>query len=207
MAVRWRRAVLLLPCVAAWAGWFTGHSSSGHTKTAGVGADEAAIRSAIVETAEAFNSHNASAVARFYTTDADLVTVRGEAMKGSAEIERGLARLFATRNKEALLSTRDVTIRFVRPDVALVHVTNEISQVVEAGGRRLPPQRELSLRVFVKDGGVWRVTALHNTLVGGQSAAVSDHAGDDREALDGASPPSNKQLQRTRPAQATEPRR
>jgi len=81
------------------------------------------------------------------------------------------------------------------------------SQVVEAGGRRLPPQRELSLRVFVKDAGVWRVTAFHNTLVGRPSPAVSDHAGDDREALDGASPPSNKQLQRMRTAQATEPRR
>jgi len=53
----------------------------------------------------------------------------------------------------------------IRPDVALVHVTNEISGVLDAAGQTLPPSGELSLRILVKDQGVWRMTALHNTVV------------------------------------------
>src|SRR6266508_2026568 len=59
--------------------------------------DELAIRRVIVQTTEAFNAHDAAAFARFYTPDADLVTVRGEVMRGSAAIERWLASIFATR--------------------------------------------------------------------------------------------------------------
>jgi hypothetical protein len=29
----------------------------------------------------------------------------------------------------------------------------------------MPPHTELSVRVLVKDQGVWRITAFHNTIV------------------------------------------
>jgi hypothetical protein len=49
--------------------------------------------------------------------------------------------------------------------VALAHVTNELSGLIAPDGGRPPPHQELSLRVFVKEGGEWRVAAFHNTLV------------------------------------------
>jgi hypothetical protein len=33
----------------------------------------------------------------------------------------------------------------------------------------LPPHHELNLRVFVRDGEVWRVAAFHNTVVAGRA--------------------------------------
>jgi uncharacterized protein (TIGR02246 family) len=89
-------------------------------------------------------------------------------MKGSAEIERGLARAFATRYRNAHMKRGEVTIRFLRPDVALAQVANEISGASEAEGRSAPPHRELGIRVFVKDGGVWRIAALLNSPVVGR---------------------------------------
>ena len=86
-------------------------------------------------------------------------------MKGVAAIERGLAVIFATRGQAARLTTLDITVRFVRPDVALVHVTNEMSGVTAPDGRSLPSHRELSLRVVTKEHGVWRISAFHNTIV------------------------------------------
>jgi hypothetical protein len=59
----------------------------------------------------------------------------------------------------------DVKIRMVRPDVALAYVTNELSGLVVPDGRSLPAHQELSLRVFVKDGGLWQVAAFHNTMI------------------------------------------
>jgi len=92
--------------------------------------DEEAIKKVIAGTTEAFNKHDAKAFAAFYASDAELVTVRGERMKGAAEIEKGLATIFATRARAATLKTLDLSIRLIKPDVAVAHVTNEMSDVV-----------------------------------------------------------------------------
>ena len=127
--------------------------------------DEEAIKKVIAGTTEAFNKHDAKAFTRFYTADAELITVRGERMRGAAEIEKGLAAIFSTRAKSVTLKTLDLTVRFIRPDVAVAHVTNELSGLVSPAGEPLPPHRELSVRVFVKEQGKWLVTAFHNTIV------------------------------------------
>jgi uncharacterized protein (TIGR02246 family) len=127
--------------------------------------DEQAIRRVIVEMTEGFNQHDARASTRMYTTDADLITVRGERFRGTAEFEKGLASIFATRAREATHRTLNVSVRFIRPDVALAHVTNELSGLIGPDGQRPAPHQDLSLRVFVKEGTHWRVAAFHNTLV------------------------------------------
>jgi len=43
------------------------------------------------------------------------------------------------------------------PHVALANVTNELSGLVAPDGHALPSHQELSLRVFVKDAGVWQI--------------------------------------------------
>ena len=127
--------------------------------------DEEAIRALIVEMTEGFNRHDSKAATRMYTPDADLVTVRGEAFKGTADFEKGLAAILATRAKDATLKTLDVRVRFIRPDVALAHVTNELRGLMSPDGQQLPAHKELSIRVLVKDGDDWRVTAFHNTMI------------------------------------------
>lgn len=128
-------------------------------------ADEKAVRALMAQTTDAFNKHDAKAWAAVCTPDARLVTVRGESMNGASEIEKGLASIFATRGRNSRLRTLDVSVRFIRPDVALAHVTNEMSGVVNAAGEVQPPHTELSIRVAVKDRGVWKVTAFHNVIV------------------------------------------
>jgi uncharacterized protein (TIGR02246 family) len=86
-------------------------------------------------------------------------------MKGRAEIEKGLATIFQTRGRQVTLKTLELTVRFIRPDVALAHVTNELTGLVNPEGQTLPPHQELSIRVLVKDQGVWRITAFHNTIL------------------------------------------
>ena len=128
--------------------------------------DEAAIRKIIAATTQMFNRHDARGFAQYYTPDADLVTVRGEVMKGTAEIEAGLTRIFLTRAGSARLREVDASIRLLVPSVALAHVTNELSGLIGSGGEHLPAHRERSVRVFVKNDGVWKVTAFHNTRLG-----------------------------------------
>lgn len=135
--------------------------------------DEEAIRAAIVETADGFNAHDAKRATQAYMPESDLVTVRGDVLKGKVEIERRLAEMFATRGKNATQKMLDVRIRFISDDVALAHVGVEMSGLVAPDGQALPPHQELNLRVFVKDGGSWRVAAFHNTVVALPVAARS----------------------------------
>jgi len=127
--------------------------------------DEVAIKNVIVTMTEGFNKHDAEASTRMYQPDADFVSVRGEMGLGREAAEKTLRRIFETRAKTAALKTEEVQIRFIRADVALAHVTNELSGLVAADGQTLPSHRELSLRVFVKDDGRWRLASFQNTML------------------------------------------
>jgi uncharacterized protein (TIGR02246 family) len=113
---------------------------------------------------EASNRNDAKAATRMYAEDADFVTVRGERITGAAAMQQRLAVIFATRGP-VTVKPLGVTVRFIRPDVAVAHVTNELSGLVSPDGQPLAPQRELSLRVFERGNGTWRVAVFHNTIV------------------------------------------
>jgi uncharacterized protein (TIGR02246 family) len=143
---------------------FMGREVASYAQTVRATTEEEAVTAVIVAMTEAFNRHDVTAWTRLATPDAQLVTVRGESMNGVAEIEKGLNALFQTRNRHASLKILDIKVRLIRRDVAIAHVTNELSGVIGPDGQKLPAHREFSLRVFVKDQGVWRISAFHNTL-------------------------------------------
>lgn len=124
-----------------------------------------AIRRSIEDTIAAFNARKASDVLQEYAQNADVVTTRGEHLRGRDELEDRLEGLFARPGFGLQQRLVDLSIRFVRDDLALAHVEIEMSGAVSAGGEPLPPHRELSLRVYVRDGDCWKVTAFHNTTV------------------------------------------
>ena len=139
---------------------------SGTAQSLGNRDDEEAIKKVIIEMTEGFNRHDAKAATRMYLPDGDFVSVRGETAKGAAEVEEKLAAILATRAKAAALKTLNLKIRFIKPDVALAHVTNELSGLVSPAGQSLPAHQELSLRVFIKGtDGAWRLAAFQNTLI------------------------------------------
>jgi uncharacterized protein (TIGR02246 family) len=123
------------------------------------------IQRAIVEMVDEFNRHDTEAVAARYTPDADFTNVWGRRLTGRAAIAAGLAQLFASRAKNAVLETRATTIRLIKPDVAIVHVENDMSGLVGLNGEHMPAHREHSMRVLVKEPDGWKVTVFHNTLV------------------------------------------
>ena len=134
-------------------GVFSAADSAAQTSSASARNDEDSIRAVMAATTDAFSRHDAKAWVAFCTRDAQLVTVRGESMKGIAAIEKGLTTIFQTRGRHVTLKTLELAVRFIRPDVALAHVTNELSGLVGPEGRTLPPHQELSIRVLVRASG------------------------------------------------------
>jgi uncharacterized protein (TIGR02246 family) len=127
--------------------------------------DEAAIRQAVATTTTAFNTRDDQATAELTTTDADFVTVTGAWSKSSADYLAARRARFATALKNASIQVINIKIRFLRPDVALAHVTQEIRGMSDDNGKELPSHTELSLRVFVREHDKWLMTAFHNTTV------------------------------------------
>src|ERR1700730_3030180 len=127
--------------------------------------DKAAIRQAVATMTTAFNTRDDQVTASLTTADADFVTVTGNWSKSSADYVAARRARFATALKNASIRVIDIRIRFLRPDVALAHVTAEIRGMSDDDGKELPPHTELSLRVFVREHGKWLMTAFHNTTV------------------------------------------
>lgn len=129
-------------------------------------ASEAEVRALVLAAIDRFNRHEVQppGVAAF-APDADFVNVEGMWMKGAQEIHRGHSQASSGKLKNAKITLLDLSIRFPRPDVAVVHQLHEMSGSRDPGGTHLPPHRQLSTRVLVKEQGRWLTTAFQNTRV------------------------------------------
>lgn len=126
--------------------------------------DEAAIRSIALARVESFNRHEPPLSGSF-TADADFVNIYGMWRKGPAEIESRQKERMETVLKDAQIKVLDLRIRFIRPDVAIVHELHEMRGMRDDSGELLPPHQEHGIRVFLKEQDKWLITAFHNTIV------------------------------------------
>lgn len=123
-------------------------------------ADEAAIRQNVKYLEEGWNTKSGALFAKPFAEDADYVVINGAYIKGRAVIEEQHSRIFATIFKDTRLKLNVKQIRFLRPDVAVVHVE----------GRRDSPTKELvqdAMITFVmtKEKQGWTIAVFQNTGV------------------------------------------
>lgn len=125
-------------------------------------ADEAAIRQVVKRVEDGWNAHDAKAFAAPFAADADYVIVNGMRIKGREQIEQGHAGIFNTIYKESRNAGTVKSVRFLRPDVAVVHV--EWNLEFRMGGETRKAQA-MNTMVMTKEGGKWSIAAFHNTPV------------------------------------------
>lgn len=85
-------------------------------------ADEAAIRENIKHIEDGWNTKSGTLFAKPFAEDADYVVINGSHIKGRAVIESQHKRIFETIFKDTTLKLNVKQIRFIRPEVAVVHV-------------------------------------------------------------------------------------
>jgi uncharacterized protein (TIGR02246 family) len=139
---------------------FTAATAIAQTKP-GSPADEAAIRDLAKQYASAWNSGDIPKAAAVYTDDATFVNVRGMETKGRAAIETGMAQDLSGELKGTTFAVTMDTIRFVRPDLALVQGTTNIT----GGGTPPDGLKGHYLLVATKQGGSWKVLAVHTAAM------------------------------------------
>jgi uncharacterized protein (TIGR02246 family) len=125
--------------------------------------DEARIRRLATQFETAWNTHDMNLLGDIVTADVDFVNVAGLHWKGRDEVVREHAARHKIRFKDSVWTTDRVTVQFLRPDVALVHLEWRTRGDLDFDLKPWPPRSGLFLWVVVRDNGVWRVRAVQNT--------------------------------------------
>jgi len=125
----------------------------------GTSADEAAIIKVLERFAPAWAKGDAKTLAALYTTDADYVSSTGFTARGRTEIEKTYVGQFSGVYKGTSLKQATTSIRFIKPDVAIVNSTFEVAGLRGRDGEEVPPRKGMNTNVLVKQNGQWLITA------------------------------------------------
>jgi uncharacterized protein (TIGR02246 family) len=127
--------------------------------------DEKAVREIESQWETAWNHHDASALARLAAPDADFVNARGVWGKGRDQLEKGQATQQKTNEKDSSWKTTEVNVRFITPDVAVVHVYWVLTGERNQDGVMKQPELGIFTRTDVKHEGKWIISASQATYV------------------------------------------
>lgn len=129
-------------------------------KGAEMSKDEASVRQIVQQIEAGWNSRDGKAFAAYFAADADYVVVDGMYVKGRDAIEKGHQRIFNTIFKDSTNHGTVQSVRFLRPDIAVVHVEWQLT--VRSGGKESLGVA-MNTIFMTKDGGRWSIAAFHNT--------------------------------------------
>ncbi|RDI43932.1 SgcJ/EcaC family oxidoreductase [Nocardia mexicana] len=123
-------------------------------------ADELAVRAVLDRASAAWAAGDAAAYAAVFASDADYVTFLGTHHKGRADIEASHVPLFEKFQKGSRQDGEITQVRFLTPDVAVVHGRGAL---VKGKQRRNRRNTKVQTWVLVRRGGDWEISAFHNT--------------------------------------------
>ena len=122
--------------------------------------DEAAVREQVKQMETGWNTKSGADFAKPFAEDADYVVINGMHLKGRAAIAAGHQQIFDTIYKDTKITLAIKQIRFLRPDVAVVHVNAHR----EGPTKELTADALLTL-VTTKEKHGWTIAAFQNTQV------------------------------------------
>ena len=122
--------------------------------------EEAAVRDLFDRTNRAWAAGDAAAYAAAFAPDADYVTWFGARLKGRAAIEASHEPMFAKYMKGTRIDGEITGLRFLTPEVAIVHGRGA---VVKGSRRRNRFNTKVNVYVAVRQEGEWTFAAFHNT--------------------------------------------
>lgn len=131
--------------------------------------DEIAIRNIIQEEITAWNAGDAIAYAHHFAADGTFTNVRGQFFTGRQAFIDRHDFVFKGQFHGSTLKQDIVSLKFVRPDVAVVEVLTSVTGIQKLSpGTNTDDKGRLRtrlLQVIVKDGGEWKIVAYHNVDV------------------------------------------
>src|SRR5271170_8088477 len=125
--------------------------------------DEAAVRNVPQAFAAAWATHDGHQLAKLMSEDVDFVNIGGDWLHGRADFELYHTRLLSDRFKESTLTPLDTAIRFLRPDLAVLHWSWRIQGDRNEDLTPRKPRFGIFTMLVEKRGGEWLVVVAQNT--------------------------------------------
>ena len=127
-------------------------------------ADQTAVQNLVTAFNKAFNAHDVKSFAALFAEDADFTNWLGMPAHGRAKIEEFHVPVLTVVYKNAVHKVTDSSIRFIRPDVAVVDVRSEATGAVTPDGKADPLRKFLMNWTVTKEpSGQWLIKVMHNT--------------------------------------------
>ncbi len=123
-------------------------------------ADEDAIRELIAQQVKGWAAGDPEAYAAVFTSDADYITFLGSHYRGREAIAASYVPLFRKLLNGSRLHIEISQIRFLAPDVALIHADATVAKKTRQRSRRTA---RVNTSVAVRIDGRWRLAASQNT--------------------------------------------
>ncbi len=128
-------------------------------------ASERAIRDIEARWEASWNRHDIPGMIGLFAPGADIVNLAGQWFHGRKEFARSLETLHAAKVKGGVWKTESVEIRFLTPNIAVVHVFFHSSGERNPDGTPIPPRRGIFTRVEEQRGGRWLIVASQATKI------------------------------------------
>lgn len=126
-------------------------------------ADEEAVRRLPQAFSDAWAKHDGHELAKIMAEDVDFVTVAAYWLHGRADFEKYHTRLLGGRFKESSLTPLEMAVRFLRPDLAVLHWNWTVQGDKNPDGSARPQRFGMMVMVAEKRNGAWQVVIAQNT--------------------------------------------
>jgi len=117
--------------------------------------DEDMLRARTDEFEQAVNNADAKAIGALFVENGDLVDQAGVMHHGRAAIEERYRSLFEGPYKGAQAVLAITSVRLVRPEIAVIDGTYELTGIKTAEGQDMPPVKGMYTNVSMKQNGQW----------------------------------------------------
>ena len=124
--------------------------------------EERAVRNLPQAFCDAWAKHDGHELAKIMAEDVDFVTVGALWLHGRTNFEKYHTRLLSGRFKDATITTLQTSVRFLRPDLAVVHWSWTIRGDRNIDGTPRPQRFGMMTMVAEKVAGGWQVVVAQN---------------------------------------------
>jgi uncharacterized protein (TIGR02246 family) len=150
---------LMLTCCLAYAVGFS------QTKLTYNSKDTNALNNLALQWEKYWNTHDMDSMGTLLTEDVDFVNVAGQWLKGKRQTVTTHKERHNIVFKESIWKTDSVNIKYVKSDLAIMHIGWGITGDVDPDGVARTPRHGLFTWVVTKRSNGWLILAVHNVNI------------------------------------------